>query len=247
MNQNQETIEADLRGLIDGEVRCDDVFTQMYASDASIYQVRPLGVIRPRHTEDVIACVKYAAENHLAIHARGAGTGLAGESLGSGLVIDFSHFMRRIVNIQSDTVRVQPGLTLAQLNRQLVESGRHFGPDPATREVTTMGSVMAIDASGSHWLQYGSARQHVVEMRLVLADGSCIDVSRTSRRTRTSELGNGRIAQITNGLTEILDRDAALIAEHTPQTCVNRCGYHLSNVITEDAVDIPQLIVGSEG
>ena len=119
MDQERERIEADLRGLLDGEVRCDDVFVQMYASDASLYEIRPLGVVRPRSTVDVAACVRYAAENHIPLHARGAGSGIAGDSLGPGLILDFSHSMRRVVSADDDTVRVQPGVVLAQLNRQL--------------------------------------------------------------------------------------------------------------------------------
>ena len=82
MDQERERVQADLRGLLDGEVHCDDVFLQIYASDASIYEIKPLGVVRPKNAADVVACVEYAAENNLPIHARGAGTSLAGESLG---------------------------------------------------------------------------------------------------------------------------------------------------------------------
>ncbi len=82
MDQERERIQADLRGLLDGDVFCDDVFVQMYASDASVYEIRPLGVVRPRGLADVVACVQYAAENEIPLHARGAGTGLAGESIG---------------------------------------------------------------------------------------------------------------------------------------------------------------------
>ncbi len=88
MDKERERIQADLRGLIDGDIRCDDVFVQMYASDASVYELRPLGVGRPRGLSDVVACVQYAAENGLPIHARMRGTGVAGESLGAGLVLD---------------------------------------------------------------------------------------------------------------------------------------------------------------
>src|SRR6185436_1727330 len=102
MDAERERIQADLRGLLSGEVRCDDVFVQLYASDASLYEIRPLGVVRPRSTADVVACVKYAAEKNLPIHARGAGTGIAGESLGPGLVLDFSHSMRRILSTNGD-------------------------------------------------------------------------------------------------------------------------------------------------
>ena len=84
LDQQRERIQDDLRGLVAGEVRCDDVFVQLFASDASIYEIRPLGVVRPRSTADVAACVHYAAEKRIPIHARGAGTGVAGESLGAG-------------------------------------------------------------------------------------------------------------------------------------------------------------------
>ena len=148
MDPERERIQADLRGLIDGDVRCDDAFVQMYSTDGSIYEVRPLGVVRPRNTDDVVACVRYAAQQGIPLHAHGAGTGLAGGALGPGLIIDFSAGMRRIVRRGEDTVRVQPGVVLAHLNRQLAPAGRLFGPDPATRAVTTMGSVIAVDASG---------------------------------------------------------------------------------------------------
>ena len=157
MDPDQQRIEEDLRGLLKGDVRCDDLFTQLYASDASIYEMRPLGVVRPRSLDDVVAAVRYAAENHLPIQARGAGTGLAGESLGRGLVFDFSRYFRRIVADDGELVRVQAGVVHASLNRYLALKGRLFGPDPAMRQVTTMGSVVAIDAGGSHWPRYGSS------------------------------------------------------------------------------------------
>ena len=87
LDPQRARLQDDLRGLVGGEVRCDDVFLQLYASDGSIYEIRPLGVVRPRSTADVAACARYAAEQHIPIHARGAGSGVAGESLGPGLVV----------------------------------------------------------------------------------------------------------------------------------------------------------------
>src|SRR5437870_10570116 len=141
MDQERERINDDLRGLIKGDVRCDDVLLQLYATDASIYEIKPQAVVRPRSLADVVACVQYAAENHLPIHARGAGTGLAGESLGRGIVVDFSRYMRRVIRYDGDTVRLQPGVVHAGLNETLKPIGRQFGPDPAMSSVTTMGSV----------------------------------------------------------------------------------------------------------
>ena len=89
MDQERQRIQEDLRGLIKGDVRCDDLTVQLYASDASIYQIQPLGVVCPRNVQEVVSCVNYAADHEIPIHPRGAGTGLAGESVGQGLVLDF--------------------------------------------------------------------------------------------------------------------------------------------------------------
>src|SRR5205085_2281729 len=104
-------------------------------------------VVRPRTAADVAAVVKYAAETRLPVQARGAGTGLAGESLGRGIVVDFSRYMRRIFRTDAQSVRVQPGVVHAILNEHLRPQGRVFGPDPANSAVTTIGSMIAIDAS----------------------------------------------------------------------------------------------------
>ena len=187
MDQERERIQEDLRGLLDGDVRCDDVFLQMYASDASIYELRPLGVVRPRGVSDVVATLQYAAENEMPIHARGAGTGLAGESLGPGLVLDFSYSMRRILETGPQTVRIQPGVVCEQLNRHLARFGRKYGPDPATAKVSTMGGVIALDGAGSHFPRYGSARDTVVSLQVVLADGTVMEAGRLPVETPSVE------------------------------------------------------------
>ncbi|MCH8047655.1 MAG: anaerobic glycerol-3-phosphate dehydrogenase subunit C [Planctomycetes bacterium] len=260
MDQEQARIQEDLRGLVAGDVRCDDLFLQLYASDASVYEIRPLGVVRPRHTDDVVACVQYAAEHEIPIHARGAGTGLAGESLGRGLVLDFSRYMRRITSIDDDTVRVQPGVVLAQLNRQLEPLGRLFGPDPAMSSVTTMGSVIAIDAAGSHWLRYGSARGHVESLKVVMSDGQVLRLGNEPVEEHRPQDGNWRKRDLVWQLAQTISENADLIEQHRPKSRVNRCGYQLAGVLSggkneslNDSqmdgrrLDVAKLLAGSEG
>src|SRR3990170_3131059 len=127
MDPENQRIEEDLRGLLRGEVRCDDLYTQLYSTDASVYEIRPLGVVRPRSVQDVVATVQYAAENNIPIYPRGAGSGLAGESLGRGIVVDFSRFFRRILTVDGQRARVQAGVVLATLNRFLAARGLMFG------------------------------------------------------------------------------------------------------------------------
>jgi FAD/FMN-containing dehydrogenase/Fe-S oxidoreductase len=246
MDQQRERIQADLRGLVEGDVRCDDLFTQMYATDASLYEIRPLGVVRPRSTDDVVATVRYAAEHGLSLHARGAGTGLAGESLGPGLVIDFSHAMRRVLGVDADTATVQPGVIHGKLNRQLAIDGRMFGPDPATGGVTTMGSVIALDGAGSHWLAYGSARHHVVSLQVVLATGEVIEAGPTPIPQNGN--GAGTPAQdIARRMGELVRREQRVIVAHRPRSVVNRFGYQVHDIIEGGRVDLAKVLTGSEG
>ncbi|MEO1615872.1 MAG: anaerobic glycerol-3-phosphate dehydrogenase subunit C [Planctomycetota bacterium] len=242
MEIDRQRIQDDLRGIVRGDVLCDALSTTLYASDASIYEIPPVGVVRPRSVSDVIALVQYAREQDLAIHARGAGSGVAGESVGPGLVVDFSRYMRRMqIDSQEQTATVQCGLTLAELNRNLKSTGRWFGPDPATRSITTMGSVLATNASGSHYLRSGSARDNVASVRVVTIEGELLDLS----RHHPNEPGTpGRLAR---GLTEIAAqyRDSIdALAEAPPA----RSGYRLDGLIDrEGRVDLARFLCGTQG
>ena len=247
MDEQRTRIQEDLRGLVAGEVRCDDVFLQLYASDASLYQIKPLGIIRPRSMADVAATLRYARENRIPIHARGAGTGLAGESLGPGLVLDFSRNFRRILARGPDWVRMQPGVVLERLNDYLAQFGQMFGPDPAMSHVTTMGSVVAIDASGAHWLRYGAARDNVRQLRIILADGSEMEVGREPLFHDVSQDSDPAKRELINQLADLLRQNAPLIEAHQPLSLVNRCGYELRGVLGDGYIDLPRLLTGSEG
>src|SRR5882724_5375641 len=250
MDPESQRIEEDLRGLLQGEVRCDDLTTQLYASDASIYELRPRGVVRPRNVEDVVAVVLYAAENRLPIHARGSGSGLAGESLGRGLVVDFSRFFRRVLMVDSAHARVQAGMVLATLNRYLAPQGLLFGPDPAMSHVTTMGSVVAIDAGGSHWRRYGSARRHVKSLKIVLADGEVMEVGRHPVSPAVDSTVGGdrsRLEQLVQSVAGLIRRHYNVILGSRPQSLVNRSGYVLDDLLVDGELDLAKLLVGSEG
>ena len=247
LDHQSERIQEDLRGLISGDVRCDDLFCQLYASDGSIYEIRPLGVVRPRSAADVAACVQYAAKNHIPIHARGAGSGVAGESLGPGLVLDFSKYLRRLVQVEPDAVRVQPGMVLERLNAQLRPRGRIFGPDPANAAVSTIGGAIAIDASGSRWLKYGSVRRHVRSLQVVMADGRTMEFGREPIVNGISIDSNSRKRELINRLSAILAAGADAIHSQQPRSPLNRCGYNLADVLGDESLDLAGLMVGSEG
>jgi anaerobic glycerol-3-phosphate dehydrogenase C subunit len=247
MDPQRQRIQEDLRGLIAGDVRCDDVFLQLYASDASLFQILPLGVVRPKSTDDVAAVLRYCHENTIPLHPRGAGTGLAGESLGRGLVIDFSAHMRQILSIGEDHVRCQPGVVHERLNTALRKRGLIFGPDPANSVVTTMGSVVAIDGSGRRWLKYGSARKQVRSLRTVLADGSRLDAGLEPLVEGFSRDPDDRRRELINRLVVLLRNNAALIERYRPKSRLNRSGYAVFDALRDDSFDLAGLITGSEG
>jgi FAD/FMN-containing dehydrogenase/Fe-S oxidoreductase len=246
-DQQRQIIQDDLRGLIEGDVRCDDISLQLFASDASIYEIKPLGIVRPRSTADVVACVQYAAEKQIPIHARGAGTGMAGESLGPGLVIDFSRYLRRVIHTQPDRVRVQSGIVLERLNSHLRNRGRLFGPDPAKGNMTTLGGMLAVDAAGSRRLKYGSTREHVLSLQVVLADGQVLEVGHESLIGSPASPAGQRKQQIVSALAHLLADHKEAIARNRPKSAVNRCGYQMWDVLSEGHLDLARLLVGSEG
>ncbi len=241
IDSDRVRIQDDLRGLLVGDVLFDPLHVQLYASDASIYQVRPLGIVRPRTGADVVQLVRYASEQNLTLHPRGAGSGLAGEALGRGLIVDFSKYMRRWRRIDETQVRVQPGLVLAELNREFAQEQLHFGPDPATRSVTTIGSVLAVDASGSHWLRYGAARHKVQSLQVVLATGDVVELNQHDERE------GGIAGGLAAGVAEIGRKHAEALASNPCAALTNRAGYRLDWALRNPKVDLAGLIVGSEG
>lgn len=199
MDIEKQRVQDDLRGILAGDVDCDAITSQLYASDASIYEMVPLGVICPRNINDVVTTAQYAASNEISLHPRGAGSGVAGESLGRGLVLDFSRYMRRVVVSADDAhVTVQSGASLSLVNRNLRPHGRWFGPDPVTRSITTMGSVLATNASGSHYLRSGSARDTVDSMRIVTSDGEIVELSK-----HDMVMEEGTTGRLARGVSEI--------------------------------------------
>ena len=247
LDQQRERIQDDLRGLIAGDVRCDDVFLQLYSADASIYSIRPLGVVRPRSTADVSACLEHATEKQMPVHARGAGSSTAGAALGPGLVIDFSKYLRRVIVTEAETVRVQPGLVHERLNAHLRRHDRLFGPSAVNSVVTTIGGMLAVDMAGSHWLKYGSPHNHVLALQVVLADGQVLSVGREPIHQGTSRDPDPTKRALVNRLWRLLSDNSELIRRSRTKCPADRSGYNVAEAFSDEHLDLARLLVGSEG
>ncbi|MCK4849978.1 MAG: FAD-binding oxidoreductase, partial [Phycisphaerae bacterium] len=157
--QNRPTdFLQDLHQQIRGEVFSDPMTLGLYATDASIYQITPLAVVVPRDCDDVLAALRIAASHRVSILPRGSGTSLNGQAVGASMVLDFTKYMDRILelNIKEKWVRVQSGIVLDQLNAALAPHGLHFAPDPATSNRATIGGMIGNNSSGTKSIVYGT-------------------------------------------------------------------------------------------
>src|SRR5512146_983165 len=221
---------AALRPHFRGDIRNDLASRRLYSTDASIYQIEPLGVVLPRTQDDLQAAVELAARYHLPILARGSGSSLAGQAIGEALIIDCSRWLDKLVAIDAEnrTATVEPGLILNNLNRAAAKFGLQYGPDPASAERATMGGVIANNATGAHSITYGMTADHLVSADVVMADGSLgvfreQDLSSGGNGTNDSSL----LSALLRVALDIRGRDAQLIREHYPRSWRNSAGYRL--------------------
>jgi FAD/FMN-containing dehydrogenase len=240
----REHIRDDLKGILKGELLFDDLTCALYSTDASIFEVRPVGVVVPRDEEDVQALVRYAGDHQVPLVARGAGTGLAGEALGDGLIVDLSKHFRSILDVGADTVRVQPGVVYRDLTRELARIGRRFAPDPANVECT-LGGMLATNASGAHAFRHGFTRDHVLRLRVVLDNSDAVEVGRQSRWPIVET--SGRLNDILSSVVTLLEQHAETIRTCRPRMRFDRCGYLLHDVLDAESLDLARLLIGSEG
>lgn len=173
MNILPKTI-IDLSKNIEGDLLSDFLSTTIYSTDASAYKEKPLAVVIPKNKQDVKTVIKFADSNNISIIPRTAGTSLAGQVVGGGIVVDCSKYMNKVLEINKEEkwVRVEPGVVLDELNIILKEYGLFFGPETSTSNRCMMGGMVGNNSCGAHSLVYGSTRDHTLELNVILSDGS---------------------------------------------------------------------------
>lgn len=233
------TLVDDLARTIGSEqVKFDTMTRLLYSTDASNYQIMPIGVTFPRHVEDLIAIHETAQRHQVPILPRGGGSSLAGQTVGAALVIDCSRYLRRVRQINADTQSViaEAGLILGQLNQQLAPLDLMFGPDPASAERATIGGCVGNNSTGAHSIVYGMTADHIRRLEVILPDGERVWL----------DADHPKLNQIRTKVSQIVTEHQAEIASRYPQTFRTVAGYAL-NKIDPDNVNLNWLFAGSEG
>lgn len=239
----------ELTQALTGEVAFDDYSRHMFSRDASMYTMRPVAVVYPVDGRDVAETVRIAAAYGIQVTARGAGTSLAGQTVGAGIIVDHSRHMNRILSIDpvARTARVEVGVVQDDLNRAAAPYGLMFGPDTSTSNRATIGGMLGNNSAGSGSLRYGMTIDHIRSMDVVLADGTTARLEPVDGEERIRRAAaQTREGEIYRRLPEILEENAEAIASGFPPFWRRASGYRLDRLSLDD-FNLAKFVVGSEG
>ena len=246
-----DPIQRDLAPLIEGDVRTDPITRSLFATDASIFRRSPRAVVSPKTPEDVARVVAYARAQGLSVTPRGGGSSLAGQAVGEGIILDFSTYMNRVleVDLERRLVRVEPGAIHTRVQRAAAPHGLRLGPDPSSGDFCTIGGNVGTNASGAHTLRHGSTRDHVLSLDVVLYDGSIVTLGKAGAE------GSAMWSRLETELVSVLREGAPDFLPERVAANKNSCGYDLwgawnpGDPVSSIAprFDPLRLMVGSEG
>ncbi|HRW10524.1 MAG TPA: FAD-linked oxidase C-terminal domain-containing protein, partial [Caldilineaceae bacterium] len=244
-----------LAQAVDGEVRFDRFTRAMHATDASVYQILPMGVVAPRHRDDVLTVIKLCRQHGVPITARGGGTSQAGQSIGNGISLDFSRHMNRLLelDLEERTAWVEPGLVLDELNAQLKLHGLQLPLDLSTSSRATIGGMIANNSAGTRSIIYGKTIDYVEALTVVLADGSVVeigDLNVAALDAKCTQRDLEGAAYRTVRQLGIAHRDE--IEQRYPKIQRRVGGYNLDEFVPEKVTverpfNLARMLVGSEG
>lgn len=245
-----QALASELAAVIEGEVRFGDGDRAMYAADASNYRQVPIGVVIPKSADDVIEIVRLCRKYGAPIVSRGGGTSLAGQACNVAVVIDYSKYMNRVLEIDAEKkiARVQPGTILDDLRTQASRHGLTLGPDPATHDHCTIGGMIGNNSCGIHAQMSGRMEYNVEELDILLYDGTRLRVGKTDE----TELGSiiaegGRRGTIYRNLKDLRDHYADEIRKRFPDIPRKVSGFNLDELLPENGFHVARSLVGTEG
>ncbi|MFX0013060.1 MAG: FAD-linked oxidase C-terminal domain-containing protein [Promethearchaeota archaeon] len=246
-------IEMELKTRVKGDVASDEITRNFFSTDASVYRIVPSCVVYPKDKEDVKNVIRYAREKGIPIHARGAGSGLTGSSLGPGIVLAFRRYMNSILEINKEKsyTMVQPGVICGNLNHELAKIGKIVYVDNSSENYASIGGMIGTNSSGAHAAKYGYMADFVEGLTVILSNGEEIT-------TRPIEIGSDEYntiitkdtleAKLYKSVVELIDNPKVqnLISEKWPKVKMNVTGYNIKDMITDNMVDLSKAFLGSE-
>jgi FAD/FMN-containing dehydrogenase/Fe-S oxidoreductase len=248
---NADLLRRDLESHIEGEVRFDKVSRALYSTDASVYQIEPVGVVVVKSREDVIRTIQICRKHRCSLTMRGGGTSQAGQAIGPGVQVDTSKYFNRVleINAAGRWARVEPGIVLDALNAQLRSEGLRFAPDISTASRATLGGMMANNSSGARSVLYGKTIDHVLETQVALSDGSVVhfkDLLPSELQAKTE--GNSLEAACYREVRRLASECASEVDRRFPKILRRVGGYNLDRFVDSTRpFNLTNLMVGSEG
>lgn len=241
-----EDLSRTLATQIRGEIRKSLVDRAIYSTDASNYRILPEAVVIPKTPQDIEITVSEASARDIPVTVRGAGTSLAGQAVGEGIILDLSKYMNRVIDVDAGgrKVRVEPGISIDNLNRSLSPLGLMFGPDPSSASVATVGGAVANNATGAHSILYGMAGDHVISSNVVLADGSSLELSGENYKRRGR--GPGIAESLFEKLAALIKESGEVVKTDFPKHWRRASGYSL-NYFLDEEFNPAKLLASSEG
>jgi FAD/FMN-containing dehydrogenase/Fe-S oxidoreductase len=245
-----DTLKNQLARVIEGEVRFDAGTRALYATDASNYRLVPVGVVIPRHEQDVMRAVALARENRVPILSRGGGTALAGQTTNTALVLDFSKYMNAVGQVDPDrqVAVVEPGVVQAQLNGAAAEYGLFFAPDPATKDRCTLGGMIGNNSCGAHSAAHGKTVDNLIKLDVLLYDGTRLSLGGGGEGEYGDAVrSGGRVAELYRKMRQLAKAHGELVRARYPKIPRRVSGYNLDQLLPENGFNLARAVVGSEG
>lgn len=251
MSRDGSALRAALAAAVEGEVRFDRISQALYSTDASVYQILPLGVVIPKSREDVLRTVRICREQDVSITARGGGTSQAGQAIGAGVQLDFSKYLNRVISLDADArrVRVEPGIVLDELNAFLRPYGLQLPLDISTSDRATIGGMIANNSSGTRSVVYGKTLDYVHSLTAVLSDGSVVELRPLDAKELEAKCSQSDLEGGCYRVVRRLSSDHATEIEVRYPRILRRVGgYNLDEFVPgREPFNLVRLMVGSEG
>lgn len=237
-----------LRKLIKEEVLDDSETLTKYSKDASIFEIKPKIVVFPKDSLDIKAVVKFASQNNLSITVRAAGTDMSGAAIGEDIIVDVSKYLNRLINLSNNCATVEPGMFYRDFEAETLKKNLLLPTYPASREICTVGGMVANNAGGELELTYGPINKYVKELKVILADGNEYTFAALTKAQLNKKLAQKDFeGKIYSNIYNLIKENLEIIANARPKTSKNSTGYDLWEIDDGQNFDLSKLIIGSQG